>query len=88
MSPYHMVCWEKKDLDPNAVQNVESCFVDIRDQGWGNEGLIVGLAMKMGPCKMIPRHDNSWTSNLANCSALVRINACAVLIPHPLIVQY
>ena len=44
----HLKLWEM-DLPKDEVQNVESCFVSIRDQGFGNEGLIVGLAMKLGP---------------------------------------
>ncbi|KAJ1452717.1 hypothetical protein M885DRAFT_526059 [Pelagophyceae sp. CCMP2097] len=44
----NLVCWEH-EVDANAVQNVEQLFVRITDQGWGNEGLLVALAMMMGP---------------------------------------
>uniref|UniRef100_A0A7S1ZSV4 Uncharacterized protein n=1 Tax=Ditylum brightwellii TaxID=49249 RepID=A0A7S1ZSV4_9STRA len=44
-----IVCWEKNDLDPRVVHSVEELFVDIADQGWGNNGLLFGLAMQVGP---------------------------------------
>ena len=44
----HLKLWEM-EVPKDDVQNIESCFVSIRDQGWGNEGLIISLAMQLGP---------------------------------------
>ena len=46
--PMNQILWSG-DVDPDAVQNVESLFVDVQDQGWGGEGLLVALVVELGP---------------------------------------